>query len=94
MVICFFQVSRIPALRFTFWRRESLCELLQSMRLVSTIRSLIPSCYAIPQHKESLSAVANVLPDSTLWVVKASVPTGGVSVVDNARILDDLRENR
>ena len=90
----FFQVGRLPGLRSTVWRRESLCDLLQSSRLVHPIRALIPPCYAIPVHREALISATHALPDSALWVVKAPTPAGGVTVVENWKVIEDLRENR
>ncbi|XP_066979373.1 cadherin-like and PC-esterase domain-containing protein 1 [Macrobrachium rosenbergii] len=88
------KVGRLPGLRGTVWRRESLCDLLHSARLVSPIRALVPACYALPAHHAYLTAAAHALPDTSEWVVKAAHSGRGVKVIDNRKLLEDLRDKR
>ncbi|XP_068243038.1 cadherin-like and PC-esterase domain-containing protein 1 isoform X2 [Palaemon carinicauda] len=88
------KVGRLPGLRGTVWRRESLCDFLHSSRLVPPIRALVPACYALPAHHAYLTAAAQALPDTAEWVVKASHSGRGVKVIDNRKLLEDLRDKR
>lgn len=88
------QVGRIPGLRSTLWRRDAFCELLHASRLVPTLRSLSPPCYALPAHAHHLSAAAHALPDSFMWVIKGAHAGTGVEVVNNKRLMDMLRDKR
>ncbi|XP_071525533.1 uncharacterized protein [Panulirus ornatus] len=88
------KVGRIPGLRSTLWRQESLCEVLHASRLVPPIRALVPACYALPAHTGYLTAAAHALPDTAQWVIKAAHSGKGVTVVDNRKLLEDLRDKR
>ncbi|XP_069174799.1 cadherin-like and PC-esterase domain-containing protein 1 [Procambarus clarkii] len=88
------KVGRVPGLRGTLWRREALCELLHASRLVPPVRGLVPVCYALPAHAAHLTAAAHALPDTAQWVVKAAHSGKGVTVIDNRKLLEDLRDKR